>query len=181
MLALKSLRVKIVLLALIPIIFVMGAVTVIAYEAIVKTARDVVQRRDTELARIAAARLAENLNRYVRILQDLAASDGCRSLQPDKIGDVINAASSWLYLFDGGVTVYNPEGGTVWSSPYAAHELAETFPFPALFDQLRHTLRPAFSDVFNNAPAGKDVVMIGDDLEAIESSPFHLDLGNAVP
>ncbi len=161
LLAFKSLRVKIVLLALIPIFFVMGVVSITAYQAVIKTARDVGERRDIELARIAAARLAENLSQYVRNLQNLAASDHCRSLNPKRIGSLLNATGSWLYLYDGGVTVYNHKGGTVWSTPYSDRKLSGAFPFPASFDQLRRTLRPVFSNVFHTAPSDVEVIMIG--------------------
>jgi signal transduction histidine kinase len=160
-LAFKSLRVKVVVLALVPIFLVMGAVSITAYQAVVKTARDVVERRDIELARIAAARLAENLSQYVRNLQNLAATDDCRSLHPSRIGNLLNATGSWLYLYDGGVTVYNRNGGTVWSTPYSDRKISESFPFPVLFSQLRRTLRPVFSNVFSTGPADMEVIMIG--------------------
>ena len=67
----KNLRAKILLSSLIPGTIALVAVTLIAlftYEAV---ARNIVQQRDTELAKISAARLSEGLTRHIGVLQIL--------------------------------------------------------------------------------------------------------------
>ncbi|MDJ0781649.1 MAG: sensor histidine kinase [Desulfosarcinaceae bacterium] len=157
----KTLRVKVVLLALLPIALVMVVVSVIAYTAIINSAREVAERRDTELARLAASRLSENLHHYVRTLQSLSASDACRSLEPQQIDAMFAASKSWLYLFDGGVFVYSRDGTQVWASPFAARQHLRRFPLPELFDRLENSLRPVFSNIFSHDAVNEEVILIG--------------------
>jgi signal transduction histidine kinase len=157
----RSLRVKTVLLALIPILLVMAIFTGIAYLSIQKTAQEVIEQRDTELARISAARLSENLKHYVSILQQIAASEEGQSMVPERLEQAIAPAKSWLHLFDGGLVVYDREGRALWSHPRMLHQLGTSFPAVRKFEELKRTFRPVFSDVFSNAAVGEDVVLIG--------------------
>ena len=75
MFSIKSLRAKTILSALIPAAFVLVVVAIIALYAYEQVARDLVQQRDTELARVSAVRLSESLSRYCRVLQSIAAED----------------------------------------------------------------------------------------------------------
>ncbi len=161
MLSIKSLRIKTVSLALIPIALVVAVVTVVTYQSIVKTARNAFMQRDTELARISAARLSENLMRYVGILQNIAASEGCRSLDPMRIKREVAAAKNWHYMFDGGIVVFDGAATPIWSYPYSADKLGEAFPFGDDFKKIRKTFRPVFSSAFNNPAVGEKVIMIG--------------------
>lgn len=159
--SIKTLKVKVVVLALIPIALVMAIVSVITYVAIINTAREVAERRDTELARLAASRLSENLYHYVRTLQGLSASEACRSLQPDQIDTMFAASKSWLYLFDGGVFVYDRKGERVWASPFAVRHHLPSFPLPDLFEHIQSRLRPVFSNIFSHDSVNEEVILIG--------------------
>ena len=79
----RSLRAKTVLTALIPTAIVLVVVAIIALDAYGQVSRDaerVVQGRDSELARITAARLSEALSQHSRVLQSTAADDAVESL-----------------------------------------------------------------------------------------------------
>ena len=74
----RSLRAKTVATALIPTAVVFLAVAIIAlyaYDQVSRDAERVVQGRDSELARITAARLSEALSQHSRVLQSTAADD----------------------------------------------------------------------------------------------------------
>ena len=157
----KSLRVKTLLSALIPITLVLVAAAVIGLYSYDRVARDVVKQRDTELARISAARLSENLSRHSLSLQNLAAADDVRSLDPARLSSALKKAQSLLNIFDGGLVVYNSEGKALWSQPVDAESLGADIPARSELDKVRRTLRPAFSNIFQDQVSGGDVILIG--------------------
>jgi len=161
MFSIKGLRAKTILSALIPTALVMGVMAIIALYAYERAARDLVQQRDTELARISAARLSEALGQYSRVLQSIAAGEDFQSMEPARLSAALENAQHQLYVFDGGVVVYDSEGVALWSQPFAAERRGTDFPAPSEFDKLRRTLRPAFSDVFRDAISGEDVILVG--------------------
>jgi len=136
---------------------VVAAIALYAYERI---AREVVRQRDTELARISAARLSDSLSRYSRILQATAADEEILSLEPARISAALREAQNQLYVFDAGVAVYNSEGAAVWSQPYEAEKQGVGFPVPSEFTQVRRTLRPAFSNVVKDPISSEDVILV---------------------
>jgi PAS domain S-box-containing protein len=158
--SIKSLRAKTVLSALIPTALVLVVVAIIALFAYERAARDVVQQRDTELARISAARLTEGLSWYSQALQSIAAGDDVQSLEPARLSSALEKAQNRLYVFDAGVVVYNSEGVALWSYPFADKRRGTDFPITSEFDRVRRMLRPAFSNVFKDAVSGEEVILV---------------------
>ncbi|MFQ5872904.1 MAG: histidine kinase [Dehalococcoidia bacterium] len=161
MFSIKSLRTKALLWALIPTALVLVAAAVMALSAYERVARDIVQQRDTELARISAARLSEGLDGYSLLLQGIAIEDAVQSLEAARLGSALEQAQHQLQVFDAGIMVYNSEGVALWSQPFAAGRQGADFPAPSTFDQVRTTLRPAFSNVFQDSISGEDVILVG--------------------
>ncbi len=157
----KSLRIKILLSALIPTALVLVVVAIIALYAYERAARDLVQQRDTELAKISAGRLSEGLSQYTRVLQSIAAEDDVQSMEPARLSSALEKAQKQLYVFDAGVVVYNSEGVALQSQPPAAERRGTGFPVTPEFDKVRKTLRPVFSDVFEDTISGEDVILVG--------------------
>ena len=157
----KSLRAKILLSALIPTAIVLVLVAFIALSEYERVSRDVVEERDTELARVSAARLAEGLQRHSRVLQDLAAEGDVQSLEPARLSSALLKAANRLFMFDAGVVVYNTDGVVLSSQPYSAELLGTDTPVPSEFEKVRKTLRPAFSNIFRDATSGDDVILVG--------------------
>jgi len=157
----KSLRTKTVIWALMPTALVLVVVAIIGLYAYERVARDVVQQRDTELARISAARLAEGLSQYSRVLQNTAVEEEIQSMEPDCLSSALERARNQLYFFDAGVVVYDINGVTLYSQPAISERLGTDFPVPSEFEKVRRTLRPVFSDVFRDTISGKDVILIG--------------------
>ncbi len=160
MLPFKSLRLKAVILGLIPMFLTMSAVSAITYYSLNSTARDVVQQRDTELARMAAARLEENLKHYVKLLQNIAFDEAQKFLKAPTLAPENRNIENLLYLFDGGIAVYDSNGQMTWSY-LKLLRLGRRFPVASKFEELRKTYRPVFSNIFINPAIHEDVVFIG--------------------
>ena len=157
-----SLRVKSVLAALVPIaliLVVVGAIGIFSYEQL---ARDVVRDRDEEIARVTAARLAEQLDTPARLLRELAVTPELRSGDPEQLEAALDEASGALFAFDGGVLVYDRGGVVVTSRPLELGELPQWRDFPDRdqLEVLRVSLRPAFSRVFTDPTTREDLVVL---------------------
>ena len=157
----KSLRAKVLLWALIPMALVVVAAVALAFFEYERVSRDVVEQRDTELARVSAARLAEGLRQYSRVLQDFAAEEDVQSLDPARLSSALEKAASQLSVFDARVVVYSADGIVLSSQPYSGELLGTRTPTPSEFEEVRTTLRPAFSNVFRDATSGDDVILVG--------------------
>ena len=156
----KNLRAKILLSSLIPGTIALVAVTLIAlftYEAV---ARNIVQQRDTELAKISAARLSEGLTRHIGVLQTAADDDDIQSLGQARIGRALERVQIELFAFDAGVVIYNDQGVAVGSDPFAFKRRGEDFPVRSEFDKVRTTRRPSFSNVFEDTISGEKVILV---------------------
>ena len=116
---LRSLRSKILLSALVPMVLILAAVAVIAADAYERIARDVVEQRDTELAKVSAARLSDALSRHTLALETIAVDAEVRSLDANRVGAAIRGFESRLRAFDAGVAVYDSLGAVVWSQSAA--------------------------------------------------------------
>ena len=145
----------------VPVALALVAVAVIALFAYERVTRDVVQQRDTELAKISAAWLSEGLGRYSQILQNITTSDDLSSLEPARLSSALEVAENHLSVFDAGTVVYNTDGQSLWPQRSADEQRGIEFPAPSEFDRVRRTLRPAFSDVFRDAISGDDVILVG--------------------
>jgi signal transduction histidine kinase/DNA-binding NarL/FixJ family response regulator len=159
--SIKSLRTKTILSALIPTALVLVVAAIIGLYSYEQAAREVIQQRDAELARVSAARLSENLGQYKRILRSVAAWGDVQSMERARLSSALEDAQNQLYVFDAGVVVYNNVGVALWSQPFAAERQGSNFPVPSDFDKVRRTLRPVFSDVFKDEISGKDVILVG--------------------
>jgi signal transduction histidine kinase/HAMP domain-containing protein len=157
----KSLRVKSLLWTLIPATLVIVAAGIIGLYAYEQVARDVVQQRDTELARISAARLSEGLSRYSQILKTTVTEDDVRSMELTRLNSALEKAEEQLYVFDAGIVVYDSRGGALWSQPFVAEWQGTDYPAPSEFDKVRSTRHPSFSGVFKDEISGEHVILIG--------------------
>ncbi len=160
MLFTKSLRAKVLLSALIPGAIVLVAVAVIAVFGYQRTARQDIEQRDTELAKITAARLSEGLTVHRRILQNIAAQEDVHSMEPTRLGSALEEVQNQLFVFDGGVVIYDNEGTAVWSDPFSFERRQEDFPVPSELEEVLSTRRPRFSDVFRDIHTDEDAVLL---------------------
>ncbi len=157
----RNLRAKTLLSVLIPSALGLAVVAAIALYAYEGVARDVVLQRDTELARISAARLSEGLSAYSELLQGVAAEDEIQSLDVSRVIPALADVADELQVFDVGVVVYDSEGIAVWAQPPTVGRRGSDFPVPSEFDRLRETLEPSLSDIFRDEISGEEVILVG--------------------
>ncbi len=155
MFSIRSLRLKTLLSALLPMALVLAVMALIVLYEYERVAQDVVEQRDTELAVVSAARLSEGLGQYSRLLQEIAAGDDARSMEPARLALPLEEARDLLYVFDAGLAIYDSEGLAL------APRQGMDFPIPSKLDEIRRTLRPIFSDVFQDEISGEDVMLTG--------------------
>ena len=156
----KNLRAKILLSSLVPGTLALVAVALIALFAYEGVARNVVQQRDTELAKVSATRLSEGLTRHTGVLQTAADDDDLQSLEPARIGRALERVQFELFAFDAGVVIYNDQGVAVGSDPFAFQRRGEDFPLRSEFDKVRTTRHPSFSNVFDDANSGEKMILV---------------------
>ncbi len=161
----NSLRAKILLAVLLPgaiVLAVVADISLVAYERI---ARDVVERRDTELARVSAARLAESLEFQARSLLSASLDEDIRSLDRDRIRKALAAAEAELFVYDGGVAIYDDFGTLAFffrgesgdsSGPQTPLSLPQEFT-----TRVRASSQPVYSDILRDPRIGLDVIVVG--------------------
>jgi len=156
----KSIRTKALLSVLIPILIVLFAVAIITLYAYEYEAQEVVKHRDTELARISAARVSDGLSQYSQILQLIACEDDIQSMEPARLSSTLEKAQSQLSVFDAGVVVYDSDGVAFVSQSFVEERQGTIFPISSEFTKVRETLRPVFSNIIEDTYTGEDVILI---------------------
>lgn len=157
----KRIHTKIIFGALIPILFVMGVITLVSLITIENTALEVVIKRDAVMAEIAANRLSENLQRYPYMLQTLAEKDPLTAMGEEKTSAVISSVRNWLHIFDGGIFFYDTTGKATWSYPDNTFFKSSRFMDKEGFDSIRIRMRPYFSDIMPAGTPARDIILIG--------------------
>jgi GAF domain-containing protein/two-component sensor histidine kinase/HAMP domain-containing protein len=156
----RSLRAKTLLYVLVPTVLGLLAVAIIALYAYERVAQDLVQGRDTELARLQAARLSEGLAEYTALLEDFATERDVRSMDMDRLAVATTKAPDQFKNFDAGVVIFDEEGVAVWATHAISGRRGTTYPLPSQFDQLRRTSQPSLSDVFADPVTGGDLISL---------------------
>jgi signal transduction histidine kinase len=164
----RSLRVKTVLWASLPVVLILAAITFITPHLLEDMSRTVARQRDVELARISASRLAERLSYHTRSLQLVVADEGLLTMETNHIRATLVRDQERFYLFDAGITVYDAHGTVLWSHPYREERQGSLFPVAAKFEELRKTLRPVFSDIFKDPVTEEPVILVA--VPIVESS-----------
>lgn len=144
----RSLRAKTLLYVLMPTALGLLAVATIALYAYERVARDVVQQRDAELARLQAARISEGLHEYTGLLQDFAMERDVQSMDVDRLAVATMKAPEQFKHFDAGVVIFDEEGVAVWATPPIPRRRGTDYPLPPQFDQIRRTHQPALVSAF---------------------------------
>jgi GAF domain-containing protein/HAMP domain-containing protein len=156
----RSLRAKTLLYVLIPTVLGLVAVASIALYAYDQVAREVVQQRDAELARLQAARLSEGLLEYAELLQAFAAQRDVRSMNVDRLAAATTRAPEQFKHFDAGVVVFDEAGVAVWSTSPIPRRRGTDYPLPSQFDLVRLAGEPSLSHVFIDPVTGEGLISL---------------------
>ncbi|HCY88611.1 MAG TPA: hypothetical protein DHV36_25975 [Desulfobacteraceae bacterium] len=156
----KRIHTKIIFGALLPVLLVMGIITLLALVTIENTALEVVIKRDAELAEIAANRLSENLQKYPRLLRELAEEARMDAVLP-KTSAKDMRTRNWLHIFDGGIFIYDRDGNATWSYPGDSLAAHPVFPDPEGLSAIKDRLRPFFSNIITTGESDLRIIVIG--------------------
>ncbi len=158
----RSLRTKIIWLALVPTAIVLIAVSGVTYFVYKRVSQQLIQERYAYLAMEAATRLGENLEVYERLLAELAQEEDIRSLDTGRQRLVLERWGNRLYPFDGGIVIANAKGVIMWSQPlrfdWIGHDLSDTL----YFVELQHGAAVVYSGLMSDrALFGQDMTLVG--------------------
>lgn len=156
----NSLRSKTLLWTAFPAVLLLAAVVAVTPRFLEEMAKTVAQQRDVELARISAYRLAAELTYCSLGLQRIAAGGDLQKMDQAAADTLFVSAGADSYMFDAGIVLYDDHGEATWCKPAAMNRMGELFPAAGEFDTLRASLRPVFSDIFNDDRTGEDVIMV---------------------
>lgn len=142
---LRSLQAKVLLAAIIPGSIILIFVALIALFQYGATVLNIVEERDSKLAMLSAYQLSDGLVRHTRILETVANEGDSPVLDTVATRLSIAMARGQLRQFDGGVTLYDPNGHPIWSTlspnPSELPQLPD-------FGSVRSSTMPVYSDVF---------------------------------
>jgi len=150
----KSLRTKILLAVFVPIAVGLLAAVAITFPAYERVTRELILSRDIELARALANSLSHRLDHYSHDLEHIAAEDELRLMDAAHLETPLGKVQPLRTIFDAGITVYDAQGNSIW--PQAGN----VFPFSGDFEALRKTLRPVYSDIFEDPASGEDMLLV---------------------
>ena len=158
----RSLRTKILRLALIPTVIMLVAATGITYVAYQRTLQQIMRDQYGGIAIDAAASLSDSLYSYGQILTQLAREDDIRSRNLAQQRLALERWGNRLYPFDAGVAIVNGKGIISWSQPlrfdWIGRNLSGTLPF----QEARQGKSPVYSDLITSVLLmGGEVTLIG--------------------
>lgn len=156
----NSLQIKVISWALLPSLCVIGGITLLTSFTIKNTALDVVKKRDVVLARFTANRLSENLQKYPLLLHTLAEQDEFKEIKIDVMEGVVEKKANWLHIFDGGIHFFEETGQALWSYPAGTFYNSRIFPDLEIFQSLKTSLRPIFSNIQRSDSDQQDFIVI---------------------
>jgi signal transduction histidine kinase len=159
--ATRSLKTKIALAASIPFILLLISEALIVFYEYEKATRDMVKGRDSELARILAARLGEGIDNSIGVFKRIVADDEIRSLDPGRIDVAMKDILYQFDFFDGGVAIYADSGAPIWSEPSNFRRTSSRIKDDLVALKASSTLRPVFSNIFNDDVSGEDTIFVG--------------------
>ncbi len=162
----RSLLGKSLLAVLVPLLLVLVLAGLAGVNAVDRIAKEVVTQRDSELARVAAARLSDRFATQVAPLLDAATEAVFTPPDPNRAFAIetalANARRGPLNAYDLGALLYTPEGVVVASDPPWLAKMPQWLEYPdrSQLRAVRSLLGPTASSVFSDPVTGVDFVMI---------------------
>ena len=152
---LRNLQVQVLLAALIPGSAILIIVAIIALFQYGATVLNIVEQRDTKLARLTAHQLSDALARQTRVLEKVSGNPDSRMLDAvaARLSQALERGS--LESFDGGVILYDFGGNPTWSS--LGTDTSELAHYPTL-GTVRASLTPIYSNIFTDQGTGRELI-----------------------
>lgn len=156
----RGLAFKIIAWSFIPTVLILLGVSIVTFLAYQQATEDLVIERDTQLTRLSASQLANEVKNYAQILTDVARVSGLRQNDPSIQGTALNSASNRLVVFDGGVVVLNQHGVVSAALPYRQEIMGEDWSDRGYFAQIVRSPQTAYSDILADGPQNSDVISV---------------------
>ncbi|MFQ5610659.1 MAG: cache domain-containing protein [Anaerolineae bacterium] len=134
-------------------------VTFLAYQRVVQS---LVENQNSELARVSADRLSENLDGFRRVLTTLAKIRDMRSGEPTLQLNVLEQTPDLLVDFtnDGGILILNEDGYVATTRPFRPDLEGKDFSSQSYFQAVEATGDFAFSDTVQEPDSGENIVVV---------------------
>ncbi|MHB1415735.1 MAG: cache domain-containing protein [Chloroflexota bacterium] len=156
----SGLRRKIILWSFVPTTLILLAVALVTFFAYQQVTEDLVIGRNRELTRLSAGQVAATLTDYTDTLTTLGRMPGIYRGLPALQRSSLVAAKDRLVVFDGGVVVLDDHGRVSAAEPDREDIIGQDWSDRTYYRQVMRSLRPAFSDVVTDGPAGSPVVVV---------------------
>ncbi len=156
----RGLALKIIAWSFIPTILILLAVLIVTFLAYQAAAEDLVIERDTQLTRLSASQLANQLNNNTQILTEVSRTAGLRRGNGDSKKQALLEESNRLVVFDGGVVVLDQHGKVVATLPERQEIIGEDWSSKAYFGQILRSPQAVYSDILPDGPQDSDVIAV---------------------
>ena len=154
----RSLAVKIIVWSFVPTILILMGVSLLTFNAYQRATEDLVIERDSQVTRLSASQLSNELKNYTQTLTEVARATGFGSANPSVREHALQEASNRLAVFDGGVLVLDGHGEVVAASQDRQETIGQDWSNRNYFRQIIRTLQPVYSDILADGPQNADVI-----------------------
>jgi nitrate/nitrite-specific signal transduction histidine kinase len=154
------LRTRILAWSFIPTAVILFAVAVVAVYAYGRVAEQEAVARDQELARLAAANLAAEINQFSLDLGSLTRRTDIAGGRSGSQEAALAAASNKLSVFDAGTIILDAHGTLAAAWPRRPGSIGQDWSSRPYFVQLLRSPQPVFSDVSGDGAGGAQVVAV---------------------
>ena len=160
-----SLRTKIIAWSFVPTAIILVAVALVTFTAYQRVTEELVIRRDQDLTRLSAGRLATELAEYTDLLTTLARTADIYQNDPAAQRDALKSARNRLAVFDAGVLILDTFGTVVVMEPERPAALGQdwsdrTCYREVLRSQISDSPGSVFSNIVADGPQGAEVVCV---------------------
>jgi len=156
----RGLALKIIAWSFIPTVLILLGVLIVTFLAYQAAAEDLVIERDTQLTRLSASQLANELNNNTQILTEVTRAAGLRRGNGDAKKQALSDESNRLVVFDGGVVVLDQHGEVVATLPERQEIIGEDWSGRAYFGQIVRSPQAVYSDILPDGPQDSDVIAV---------------------
>jgi nitrate/nitrite-specific signal transduction histidine kinase len=156
-----GLGLKIIAWSFIPTIMILLGVSIVTFLAYQEATEDLLIERDTQLTRLSASQLSNELNNNIQILTEVTRAPGLRRGNVDAKKQALNEESNRLVIFDGGVVVLNQHGKVEATLPERKEILGKDWSDRPYFSQIVRLPQAVYSDILSDGPQKSEVIAVG--------------------
>jgi nitrate/nitrite-specific signal transduction histidine kinase len=154
----RGLAIKIIIWSFVPTIAILLSVAVVTFLAYQKVTQDLVMERDTQVTRLSAGQLSNELKNYTELLTDIARASDFRQEGSSRGWNALRDAANRLVVFDGGVVALDVHGNIFATSADRREVLGQDWSNRPYFREIVRFLQPVYSDILKDGPQNAEVI-----------------------